>query len=288
MISLADWQRLPASYFCLIALLILGGGGLLRGQDSAIDDLVHTVAANETLTSIADVYGVTVSDLISRNSLDNPDILSVGEQLLIFTAEERRQRADASPTATPSEAAPVAVGAGLAAEILAAVPLTPAAVPKVDPTDQQAALCLIVYADRNDNGTKELGETLLANATIRLLDGAGLEQQRIVSTSQPFCQRDLSPGNYQLVVSPPPGYGLTTPAKWQVQLRAGGDIRLEIGARQGKQTLSAPDVSVPQATAVPADDQPNVLYSLSGLLLLALAGLVMVSGFGLALFVRTR
>lgn len=267
---------------------MLGGGGISRGQDSASDDLVHTVAANETLTSIADVYGVTVSDLVSRNSLDNPDILSVGEQLLIFTAEERRQRADASPTATPSEAAPVALGAGLAAEILAAVPLTPAAVPKVDLSDQHAALCLIVYADRNGNGTLEPDETLLANATIRLLDGAGLEQQRIVSASQPVCQRDLPPNNFQLVVSPPPGYGLTTPAKWQIQLRAGSEIRLEIGAKQGRQTFSAPDFSVPEATVLPADDEPNVLYSLSGLLLLALAGLVLVSGFGLALFVRTR
>ncbi len=288
MISLADWQRLPASCVCLIALLMLAGGGISRGQDSASDDLVHTVAANETLTSIAEVYGVTVSDLVSRNSLDNPDILSVGEQLLIFTAEERRQRADASRTATPSEAAPIAVGAGLSAHILAAVPLTPAAVPKVDLTDPQAALCLIVYADRNGNGTREAGETLLANATIRLLDGAGLEQQRIVSAAQPICQRDLPPNNVQLVVSPPPGYGLTTPAKWQIQLRAGSDIRLEIGARQGKQTYSAPATVVPEATALPTDDEPNVLYSLSGLLLLALAGLVLVSGFGLALFVRAR
>lgn len=288
MISLADWQRLPTSCVCLIVLLMLGGGGISRGQDSASEDLVHTVAANETLTSIAEVYGVTVSDLVSRNSLDNPDILSVGEQLLIFTAEERRQRADANPTTTPSEAAPVALGAGLAAEILAAAPLTPPAAPKVDLTDQHATLCLIVYADRNDNGTMEPDETLLTNATIRLLDDAGLEQQRIVSASPPICQRDLSPNNYQLVVSPPPGYGLTTPANWRIQLRAGSDIRLEIGARQGRQTPSAPDVSVPEATVLPADDEPNVLYSLSGLLLLALAGLVLVSGFGLAFFVRTR
>lgn len=290
MICPADWQRLPASWFCLIALLMMAGGGLLRGQDSAGDDLVHTVAANETLTFIAEFYGVTVSELVSRNRLDNPDVLSVGQQLLIFTAEERRQRAVASPTAAASEAAPVAVGAGLSAEILAAAPLTPAAAPKLDLTDQRAALCLIVYDDRNENGAMEPGETYLANATIRLLDDAGIEQQRIVSASQPLCQRDLPPSSYRLVVSPPPGYGLTTPAEWQVQLRAGSGINLEIGARQGRQTVSAPapGLPLPEATAVPADEEPDVLYSLSGLLLLALAGLALVSGFGLALFVRTR
>lgn len=290
MIPPADWQRLPAACFCLIALLMMTGGGLLRGQESEVDDLVHTVAANETLTSIADVYGVTVSALISRNSLDNPDILSVGKQLLILTAEERRQRAEANPTAAPSEEETVAVGTGLAAEILAAAPLTPAAAPKVDPTDPRAELCLIVYDDRNENGTMEPGEALLANAIIRLLDGAGLEQRRIVSVSQAHCQRDLPPSSYQLVVGAPAGYGLTTPAKLQIQLRAGSSISLEIGARQGRQALSPPvsGVPVPEATVVPADEEPSVLYNLSGLLFLALAGLVMVSGFGLALFVRTR
>ncbi|MCY4465785.1 MAG: LysM peptidoglycan-binding domain-containing protein [Chloroflexi bacterium] len=290
MILPADWLRLPALWFCLLALLMVAGGGLLRGQDNEADDLVHTVVANETLTSIASVYGVTVSELISRNSLDNPDILSVGKQLLIFTAEERRQRAEANPTAALGEEEPVAVGAGLSMDILAAAPLTPAAAPKVDPTDRGSELCLIVYDDRNDNGTMEPGESLLANATIRLLDSAGLEQQRIVSASQPHCQRDLPPSSYQLVVGAPPGHGLTSPAKLQIQLREGSRISLEIGARQGRQTfpVPVPGAPVPEATAVPSDAEPSVLYGMSGLLLLALAGLVLASGFALALFVRTR
>ncbi len=291
MIPLADWQRLPATFFCLIGLLMLTSGGPLRGQDSEFDDLVHTVAVNETLTSIADFYGVTVSALISRNSLDNPDILSVGKQLLILTAEERQQRAVANPTAAASTEEPVAIGAGLAAEILAAAPLTPAAAPKFDPSDQRAELCLLVYDDRNENGMLEPGEAPLANAIIRLLDGAGLEQQRIVSASQAHCQRDLPPNSYQLVVGAPAGYGLTTPAKLQVQLRAGSNISLEIGARQGRQTIPVPVAGppIPEATAAPpAAAEQSVLYNLSGLLLLALAGLVMASGLGLALFVRTR
>ncbi|MCY4146914.1 MAG: LysM domain-containing protein [Chloroflexi bacterium] len=290
MLALVNWKWLPAFRYCLVALWMLGGGGLLRGQDSAGDDLVHIVAANETLTFIAEAYGIAVSELISRNSLDNPDILSVGERLLIFTAEERRQRAETSPTATPGEAASVALGAGLSAEILAAAPLTPAAAPKVDLSEQRAALCLVVYDDGNENGMLDPGETPLANASIRLLDTAGLEQQRIISVASPFCQRDLSPSGYQLLISPPPGYGLTTPAQWQIQLQAGRRLDLEIGARQGRQALSAlaPGVSVAEAPPLPSIEEPSLLYRLSGLLLLALAGLTLVCGFGLALFVRTR
>lgn len=269
---------------------MLADGGLLRGQDSETDDLVHIVAANENLTSIAEFYGVAVADLISRNRMDNPDILSVGRQLLILTAEERRQRAEATAKAAPITEEPVAIGAGLSAEILAAAPLTPAAAPKVDPADPRAALCLLVFADSNENSMRDPGETLLANATIQLLDSAGQEQLRIVTASQAHCQRDLPPGSYQLVVGAPTDYGLTTPAKLQVDLRAGSSIRLEIGARQGRQTLPvpAPGAPVPEATPPPAAAEPSVLYSLSGLLLLALAGLVLASGFGLALFVRTR
>ena len=290
MIPPVAWQRLPATTICLFALLILAGGGLLRGQDSADDDLVHTVAANETLTSIAEVYGLALPDLISRNTLENPDILAIGDQILIFTAEERQQRAAASPTAAASPAEPVAVGADLSAERWAAAPVTPAAAPKLDPTDQGTELCLRVFADSNDNGTLEPGEPPLADASIQLLDQAGIEQQRFVSAAEPLCQRALPPGSYQLLVSPPTGFGLTTPAELQIQLGAGSSIRLEIGAKQGRQPLALPEARPPdpEATAVPAADAANVLYNLSGLLLLALAGLVLVSGFGLALFLRSR
>ncbi|MCY3574408.1 MAG: LysM peptidoglycan-binding domain-containing protein [Chloroflexi bacterium] len=289
MISPAGWQRLPAISFCLIALFALGGG-FLRGQGSAADDLVHTVVANETLTSIAEDYGIALPDLISRNNLDNPDILAIGDQILIFTAEEIQQRAAASTPTAPGEAGPLALGAGLAAEILAAAPVTPAAVPMFDPSDQAAELCLNVYADHNDNGMLEPGEDPLADASIQLLDTAGREQLSLLSAAQPHCQRDLPPGSYQLLVSPPAGFGLTTPAKLQVQLRAGSSVRLEIGAKQGRQTFAAPvpGTPVPEATAASTDEEANVLYGLSALLLLALAGLVLVSGFVLALFVRAR
>jgi murein DD-endopeptidase MepM/ murein hydrolase activator NlpD len=44
---------------------------------------VHTVREGETLTSIAAIYGVTVKEILAANSLDNADLLSLGEELLI-------------------------------------------------------------------------------------------------------------------------------------------------------------------------------------------------------------
>ncbi len=43
----------------------------------------HTVARGETLTSIAKMYGVSVSDLQKYNHIDNPLKLMAGQTLLI-------------------------------------------------------------------------------------------------------------------------------------------------------------------------------------------------------------
>ncbi len=44
---------------------------------------VHVVQAGETLSSIADLYGITVDDLILVNNLTNPEFLFEGQELFI-------------------------------------------------------------------------------------------------------------------------------------------------------------------------------------------------------------
>lgn len=44
---------------------------------------IHTVTADDTLLSIAQLYGVTVNSIIQNNSIPDPNNLSVGQQLLI-------------------------------------------------------------------------------------------------------------------------------------------------------------------------------------------------------------
>jgi LysM repeat protein len=44
---------------------------------------VHTVRAGETLTVIAAMYGVSMQAIIEANELVNPDLLQVGQQLVI-------------------------------------------------------------------------------------------------------------------------------------------------------------------------------------------------------------
>jgi LysM repeat protein len=45
--------------------------------------LVYTVQEGDTLSAIAQRYSVTVEEIVSANGLPNPDILSIGQQLVI-------------------------------------------------------------------------------------------------------------------------------------------------------------------------------------------------------------
>jgi len=46
-------------------------------------ELVHVVASGDTLSTIAQRYGVTIANIIEANSLTNPNRLSIGQELVI-------------------------------------------------------------------------------------------------------------------------------------------------------------------------------------------------------------
>ncbi len=55
----------------------------LTGQASSCDPVRHVVKAGENLTQIARAYGVTVAAIVSANHLWNPNLIYVGQVLLI-------------------------------------------------------------------------------------------------------------------------------------------------------------------------------------------------------------
>jgi LysM repeat protein len=62
---------------------------------------IYVVQAGDTLGSIATQFGVTVNDILAANSLLDPNVLSIGQSLLIPV------EGYVPPTATPAEAAPL-------------------------------------------------------------------------------------------------------------------------------------------------------------------------------------
>jgi len=66
----------------VLALVLLGGGSAL-----AQGGYVHYVQPGETLTAIADSYGVSAQAIMTANSLTNADLIYVGQKLVIPSAD---------------------------------------------------------------------------------------------------------------------------------------------------------------------------------------------------------
>ena len=75
-------------------------GLLVSGAAPAAADTTYTVQPGDTLWSIATRHGVTVQQLAAANDLANPDLIFVGDALVIPDG------ADAPPRPTPSPQAP--------------------------------------------------------------------------------------------------------------------------------------------------------------------------------------
>ena len=74
--------------------------------------LVYVVREGDTLSSIAQAHGVTIPEIIAANNLANPDVLSIGQEIIIPghfitpTAPPPTEESPAEPS--PSEASPTA------------------------------------------------------------------------------------------------------------------------------------------------------------------------------------
>jgi LysM repeat protein len=65
-------------------------------------EILHTVQANETLTSIAAMYGVSVDAIVARNGITDPNLIEVGQVLIIPAPGESFTPPPTNPpTATP-------------------------------------------------------------------------------------------------------------------------------------------------------------------------------------------
>jgi LysM repeat protein len=62
--------------------------------------LLYTIQEGDTLGAIAQTYGVSIEDLIAANGLADPDVLDIGQTLIIPVA------ASPAPTVVPSIASP--------------------------------------------------------------------------------------------------------------------------------------------------------------------------------------
>jgi LysM repeat protein len=72
-------------------------GGPVPGSTQQPPQVIHEVKSGETLISIADIYGTTVEGIMTASGLDSPDLIYVGQQLVVPLVP-----GTSTPTSTPT------------------------------------------------------------------------------------------------------------------------------------------------------------------------------------------
>ncbi len=92
---------------------------MIPGPPAGAATATHIVSAGETLAGIAGQYGASVDSLVSANGLTNPNLIRIGQQILI-TANPAGGPAPA-PEVTPAPVEPGATHVVAAGETLASI-----------------------------------------------------------------------------------------------------------------------------------------------------------------------
>lgn len=274
--------------FVCFALAVVAALNLAQLED---EDLVHTVAAGDTLISIAHAYGVTMDQLLTLNNLRPEALLQIGQVLIVMRAPEYADDEERSAEDDETTKDENAVGGARESADLPPAPVEQADAPMRDPADISPRLCFTVFQDENHNGMMERGEGPLPDATIRLLDAEDTELLRYITdgAAEPTCPRGLERKRYLIVGEAPPGFGWTSVARLQVDLREGGLVSVDFGAKAGLEGAPIPPLAPASADDELLEEAPrSLLREFSGLFALGLAVIVLSSGMAVSLFVWGR
>ena len=274
--------------FVCVALALGIALSLAQTED---EDLIHTVGAGDNLISIARAYGVTLDQLLTLNSLRPEALLQIGQRLIVMRAPQYADDGERSVDDAEVDEGENAVGDGRESADSLPAPAAEADAPMRDPADISPRLCFTVFQDENHNGMMEPGEDQLPGATIRLLDAEDTELLRYTTAgaAEPICPRGLERKPYLIVGEAPPGYGWTSSARLQVDLRKGGLVRVHFGAKAGLESAPIPPLAPESADDERLKEAPrSLLRVLSGLLTLGLAVIVFSSGMAVSLLVWWR
>jgi LysM repeat protein len=91
----------PLLRFVLTLALLLTF--LASGPIARADEDVHVVHSGDSLASIAKAYSVSLSELAQNNGIANPNIIFVGQRLVIPGSAAASERAAADPNILPAE-----------------------------------------------------------------------------------------------------------------------------------------------------------------------------------------
>ncbi|MBN1286410.1 MAG: LysM peptidoglycan-binding domain-containing protein [Anaerolineae bacterium] len=239
-----------------------------KAPPRADGSVVHVVQPNQYLNLIAGTYGVTIQQIKELNGLTS-NIIYTGQELLVIPAEGagggegegegegEEGNAGGEGGAPPSPDAPA----------LPTVP--PEAIAAAGAEAATGNLCVLVFDDRNRNGSRDPGEGLLAGARITLSGPVSPVSYTTtgISPNEPYCFMGLAPDNYDLSFAGP-DLASVSPANVRLAVPAGQTVRVEHGAV----SLTAGAGDELAASAAPRTGLPAPTVRRLGLATLGAAG----------------
>ena len=79
--QLVKWNKIPNRD------LIKIGQRLIVAKSQSPQETYYTVKKGDTLTAIAATYGTTVDQLVKWNRIANPDLIQIGQRLVVAKSE---------------------------------------------------------------------------------------------------------------------------------------------------------------------------------------------------------
>ena len=282
------------------------------------DPSAATPAGSATQGIIGSTFGVTVTGMGTQAAAIAQTVIAQATSTPTTGALVTNSGASASPTVpqvttTGESAQAVTPGSTAVAAVEASATLEPSATPTAEasPTDlppapvtevadvptiapNVTALCAWMFDDANQNRIQEASESPLAGGTIEIRQGDTVVETFTTDESgEPTCFFEIEPGDYTASATAPDSYGLTTAAVLNLRVQENARTNVRFGAGEGVTSILPPtQVAQVVETQVPAPVQEEAasdsLLQMSGLLLVGLAGVVILGGIGLALFIRGR
>lgn len=264
-------------------------------QSEDVDaEIEHVVVTGENLTSIANTFGLTVDDIATANNLDPGAFLQVGQRLrIVFPVAVATVEPEATASPPPAPSDQVETGERIVPNALTnglpAAPVAMADAPGQDLLGLDPIICFALFLDENRSGALDPGEDLLPGGEVSLSDGVESVVYAADDIADIYCIEDLQRQIYTVTANAASDYSLTSSGTLRIDLRDGMPIDLYFGATPGlarqDPALDAPTIELQQDDELVPD---SLLGQISGLFVVGLAAVVLVSGFALALFLRLR
>ncbi len=169
----------------------------------------------------------------------------------------------------------------------APAPVVEPTVVAMNPETTMTGVCVTFFDDVNRNRFADADEVPVVGGVITLrLDNTDVSSFLTEGNPEPFCFDNLVAGNYVVTVSPPTGYGMTTPSQLQLRVDTGARLNVPFGAAAGVVEPTVVAQTQPEQPAVieqpvqseaTADNNDGLLANL-GIIILALAGFTLISG----------